>query len=81
MSSLGRPIDSAPRVGRIRISSANTDKNVGRYVSRNFIDSSGAFKTTTSPDEALQVRISPADRSEAAQILVRLLSLHCHLSR
>ncbi|KAG8946142.1 hypothetical protein FRC04_011997 [Tulasnella sp. 424] len=69
MSSLGRPVDAAPRVGRIRISSASTDKGVGRYVSRNFVDTSGALQTCASADDALQVRIAPADRSEAVQIL------------
>lgn len=69
MSSLGRPLDSAPRVGRIRISSASTDEGVGRYVSRKFIDTSGALQTCVSPDDAIQVRISPADRTEAVEIL------------
>lgn len=69
MSSLGRPLDSAPRVGRIRISSASTQEGVGRYVSCRFIDTSGALQTCVAPDDAIRVRIAPADRTEAVEIL------------
>ncbi|KAG9015688.1 hypothetical protein FRB90_004440 [Tulasnella sp. 427] len=54
-----RPLDTNPRVGRIRICCSN--QTIGRYIAKTFNKGSGALETTNSSADALQVRITPTN--------------------
>ncbi|KAG9021376.1 hypothetical protein FS837_007319, partial [Tulasnella sp. UAMH 9824] len=49
-----RPLDTNPRVGRLRIFSSNP--SAGRYIARSYVKGSGALETTNSSANALQIR-------------------------
>lgn len=68
-----RPLDTNPRVGRLRLFSPNP--SVGRYIARNYIKGSGALETTNSSADALQIRVAPANLGrDCIEIMVSLLS-------
>lgn len=68
-----RPLDTNPRVGRLRIFSP--DPSVGRYVASKFVETSGALETTNSSADALLIRIAPANPGkDCIEILVSLWS-------